>query len=932
MLMGRPRYDSQWEEVRIINGYAVLVVYVFDAIRGVGFLVVTWATVVLLGGFVSMIDKVDFGRLTLITLIELLWINASFLERIRSAGDLLSSLKAVKNLLTRNWQLGNKTCNHHLEQPVVAASFVVVRWVLALAHSVVLSLCIAAVTCLLLFGLLITTAISILGLIRDDHYGDKAEGRANMDPAHNVLYVLCVVQGALFMYRIVLLLSRKRIVKQVSEAYGFQDDGHAVSCYLDEIRKGYSKKISSARERNLITYAIELMESKSPRSCLSGALILDRLLTRKHPDEIKAPDLTKQHQPSDLSELTRAPLVEKDTKNKKQRKKREEIREKRDEWRKKRQQNQQTEEEIIVVQRRMIRRLIGSAASTHILQKLLHTLDSRRPFDKRMREAAARIVEHVASGIRLVQFPRGIQCISSLLNCFEEYCRLQPYRSSSSSSTSPNTNGDTTKTPPSSKANNGHDQEQDSSIHTLTLESELEYSESESESDSESDSDSDRRIDRPSSSKMLHGYKELVLIGLNILWSLAGSEDNCAIISKAKYPVSKIMAPVSYDLVHHAGHSDWSTKVVERSLAVMLRLIVTAKRETATDLLQQMSEDKEAITTMKTIVTCEECKGGELQMKAVQILVQLCMEETADRVNLTKMLVGIFVNVDSSDSIRETTVKALVVLFLGRKSIAPLIPKEKNDGFVGGLTKILVGDDDTCRKSAAEILEHLCIHYAENVESVSTLKNAMMGVMPKVLEEILLGCESTGEEGIPESTRSGGDVESQVIEDNDKKNNNSTSSRPRQKKHHKLHVALLSLCVTACDKLALDLDSISPGEGRDRARDPGECVAISLATKMVQLNRDLLTAESLTAMKLTTRMVIAAMKKLKSHGAAGKLAVLESLMGSLSSVSETMLDLEGCMLFGNRMSKTMRDTAETLDSLMKQALQLHREIEGQAQK
>uniref|UniRef100_N1QVV0 Uncharacterized protein n=1 Tax=Aegilops tauschii TaxID=37682 RepID=N1QVV0_AEGTA len=939
MLMGRQRYDSQWKEVRIINGYAVLVVYVFDAIRGVGYLVVMWATVVLLGGFVSMIDKVDFGRLTLITLIELLWINASFLERIRSAADLLSSLKAVKNLLTRSWQLGDNACNHHLEprgiKRAVLALLVAARWALALVHSVVLSFCIASVMCLLLFGLLITTLISILGLIRDDHYGDTAEGRANMDPAHNILYVLCLAQGALFVYRIALFLSRERIVKKVSRAYGFQDDGHAVSCYLDEIRKGYSKKILSARERNLITYAIELMESKSPRSCLSGALILDRLLTRKHPNEIKAPDLTaraeeKQHQPSSLSEMAGAPLVEKDMKNKEQRKKkREEMRKKRGEWRKKRQQNQQTEEEIIAVQRRMIRRLIGSAASTHILQKLLHTLDSRRPFDKRMREAAARIVEHVASGIRLVQFPRGIQCISSLLNCFEEYCRLQPYRSSSSSSSAPNTNRDTTRTPPPSKANNGHDQGQDSSIHTSTVESELEYSESESESDSESDSDSDRRIDRSSSSKMLHGYKELVLIGLNILWSLAGSEDNCAIISKAKYPVSKIMEPVSYDLVHHAGHSDWSTKVVERSLAVMLRLILTAKRETATDLLQQMSEDKEAITTMKTIVTCEECKGGELQMKGMQILVQLCMEETADRVNLTKILVGIFVNVDSSDSIRETTVKALVVLFLGRKSIAPLIPKEENDGFVRGLTKILVGDDDTCRKSAAEILEHLCIHYAENVESVSTLKNAMMGVMPKVLEEILLGCESTGEEGIPESTRSGGDVESQVTEDNVKKKNNSTSSRPRQKKHHKLHVALLSLCVTACDKLDLDLDSISPGEGRDRARDPGECVAISLATKMVQLNRDLLTAESLTAMKLTTRMVIAAMKKLKSHGAAGKLAVLESLMGSLSSVSETMLDLEGCMLFANRMSKTMRDTAETLDSLMKQALQLHREIKGQ---
>ncbi|KAF7046255.1 hypothetical protein CFC21_055295 [Triticum aestivum] len=918
MLMGRQRYDSHWEEVRFINGYISLVVYVFDAIRGVGFLVVTWATVVLLGGFVSMIDMVDFGQLTLITLIELLWINTSFLERM-SAADLVRIFKAVKN---KRWQVRR----HHPDEPgskrTAAVLLVPARWALAMVQNVVLSLCIASVVCLLLFGPLITTLISILGLIRDDHYGDTGEGRANMGLAHDVVYVLCLAQGALFMYIIALLPSKEKNVKLVSQAYGFLDGGHLVSGYLDEIKKGYSKKISSPGERNLITYAIELMESMSARSFLSGVLILDRVLSRKNIDKIKAPDLTtqeeKQQQISDLEEIVGAPLNNKEQRKKK----REELRKKRDEWRNKRQRSPQTEEGIIVLQCRIIRQVIGSASTTHILQKLLHMLDSRRPSDKRAREAAARIVKHVASGICLVQFPRGIQCISSLLNCFEEYCRLQP-----SSFSSMNTNRDTTRTPWSSKANNGHDQEQDSSIHTSTLESELEYSESESESESEShsESDSDRGNDRP---KMLHGYKELVLIGLNILWSLAGSEDNCEIIGKAKYPVSKIMAPVSYDLVHRAGHSEWSTKVVERSLAVMLRLIVTAKRETATDLLQQMSEDKEAIATMEIIVTCEECKGREMQMKAMQILVQLCMEGTADRGNLTKMLVSIFVNGDTGHSIRETTVKALVVLFLSRKSVAPFLPKEEHDGFVHGLTKILVGDDDTCRKNAAEILEHLCIHYAENGESVGTLKNAMIGVMPKVLEEILLGCGSTGEKGIPKYTGSGTDVESQAIANNDK-SNNSTSSRPRQKKHHKLHVALLSLCVTACDKLDLDLDAISLGEERDQVRDPGECVAISLATKMVQLNRGLLTGNSLTAMRLTTRMVIAAMKKLKSHGNAAKQAVLESLLDSLSRVSETMLDLEGCMVFATRMSKTMPDIADTLDSLMKQARQLHGEIKGQ---
>jgi hypothetical protein len=575
--------------------------------------------------------------------------------------------------------------------------------------------------------------------MKHDYYGEVGD-KKNMYPAHTVLYIMCVVQGTVYLYLIVLLRWEKRIVNHVSQAYGFQDGGRAVLDYYYEIMRGCEKSPSSARERNLITYAIELIESKSPSSCLSGTLILDRLITRQYSDQIKDPTLIQQEEKRrrwrrlqkkkqlDSEEKGLAQLIKKAKEIEMEtRKNMGEKKKKREESRKKRQQR---EDMIIVQQRTVIKRLIGSASSTHILQKLLDTLDSKRSYDKRMREAAARIVEHVAGGIRLKQFPRGINSISSLINNFEEYCRVQPDELSSSSL---NTNEAIATTVPLSSntnENNGDIQRQGSSSSYSSSQSESEpESEPASEySESEPELESYNGINRPSSSKPLNGYKDLVLTGLSILWSLAGSEDNCIIISNTKHLVSKIMAPVSYDLVHRTHHSAWSTSVVDASMRVMLRLMATAK-DTKGDTGAEISNN-EAIATMEKIVECGECKGGELQMTALQILMQL------RKSTFTKMLIDFFIKGDRSDvSIRKTAGKELVLLFLGSEESGAAFPsKKEKEEFVGALAEIVsqVGNDAECKKSAAEILEHMCIHYTKNSEYLRTLKNAMASAMPKV--------------------------------------------------------------------------------------------------------------------------------------------------------------------------------------------------------
>ncbi|EEE53392.1 hypothetical protein OsJ_36439 [Oryza sativa Japonica Group] len=357
--MARPREPidtSKWAEVKSINNYALFMGYMSMAVKGLGYLVVLWTTVILLGGFVSVLGKKDFWCLTIITLVQTAGVSDVLLnEKLQYIRRSFSGFftATLHTLLRKSKDVGVAVS---LCMPILLCDYILNELVLVfvwVVHVLVFGIILCPLAAFYIFGLLITTGLSVWRLIQRD-YGE-ADGGANLRPALNVVYSIAVLQGVLFCYRFASRSVGRELVVDVLTKYNFDSFGssRALVEYLHETRTGCEKDPSFVEGRNLVTYAVELTRSESPNDFLSGARILATLLDQ--------PELSEQH--------------------------------------------------------RMIKLLVISASSSQVLDKLLQTMDcNARPKNAEARELAARIVAHLAGNLHLEQFPGGIQFIASLLD------------------------------------------------------------------------------------------------------------------------------------------------------------------------------------------------------------------------------------------------------------------------------------------------------------------------------------------------------------------------------------------------------------------------------------------------------------------------------------------------------------------------------------
>uniref|UniRef100_A0A8R7P6L9 Uncharacterized protein n=1 Tax=Triticum urartu TaxID=4572 RepID=A0A8R7P6L9_TRIUA len=176
--------DSEWSEVEFANSYALLIGYLSMAVKGLGFLVLTWTTVVLLGGYVSILQKKDFWCLTFITLVQTAGIfDVLLTEKLSYIMDSVLALLYVRVAVVGHNELQSK-------RQVLAD-------VMAIVQLLVFVILLCPLAAVYMFGLLISAGISVWRLRQHD-YGSDADGLGNLKPALDVLYSIALLQGVIF--------------------------------------------------------------------------------------------------------------------------------------------------------------------------------------------------------------------------------------------------------------------------------------------------------------------------------------------------------------------------------------------------------------------------------------------------------------------------------------------------------------------------------------------------------------------------------------------------------------------------------------------------------------------------------------------------------------------------------------------------------------
>ncbi|KAM0841090.1 hypothetical protein ACQ4PT_059228 [Festuca glaucescens] len=271
--------DASWveehrrrPEVRIINKYAVLVAFIRIGLKGIGALALLWATVVLLGGFVSDLKEKDFWSLTIIAFIQAAGLSDAIGDgRFAFFGKWIVSL--IRKIKSRE----------HTQLPMR-------QWLKRQIH--LLGLKMIHITMFVIFspaayfavvGPAICVVLSAFRIAKQD-YGIAEGGseKANLKPALNLFYYISLAHGATYVLFMKLeSAADEELVDIVSRHHGLSPE--VLDEYLQETKQMCVNNPASTTGWNLITYGAGLLDSPLPDDYASGGRVLVMLIDQDIP-------------------------------------------------------------------------------------------------------------------------------------------------------------------------------------------------------------------------------------------------------------------------------------------------------------------------------------------------------------------------------------------------------------------------------------------------------------------------------------------------------------------------------------------------------------------------------------------------------------------------------------------------------------------------
>ncbi|KAM3391254.1 hypothetical protein ACQJBY_012736 [Aegilops geniculata] len=277
----------QRPEVGSINKIAVVMAYILMGLKGVSALALLWATVVLLGGFVSDLTKTDFWYLTIIAFVQAaglsdamgdarmvsfrVWISSIFY-------DIIHAEKKHHDVRTQLPREQRRKREASTIVDLILESTIVDRILFGIFIPVVY---------LALSGPFLCAMLSVLRLAKQDYgIADGDTSKVNLKPALNLFYCVSLAQGTMFLSCTVL---------------GAFLNGKALSCIAQKhglsptVLRAYSRKTKEMCQNNpesrvswnLITYGADLLDSQCPEDYAAGGRALVMLIDQSSPIQIR---------------------------------------------------------------------------------------------------------------------------------------------------------------------------------------------------------------------------------------------------------------------------------------------------------------------------------------------------------------------------------------------------------------------------------------------------------------------------------------------------------------------------------------------------------------------------------------------------------------------------------------------------------------------